>query len=112
VETKRTQPLSEVKDEIQRKLQPEKLNDARTAITGNVKSNFNEKYFGGAVAGAPGSASAPAPKTASATAGGAKKPASSSGGAPSASAPKTGTAKTNSLTHKSQTANAAGNAAH
>jgi hypothetical protein len=107
VETKRTQPLSEVKDEIQRKLQPEKLNDARTAITGKVKSNFNEKYFGGAVAGAPGSASAPAPKSASPTAGAAKKPTPSSGGAPSASAPKTGTPKTNSLTHKSQTANAA-----
>jgi parvulin-like peptidyl-prolyl isomerase len=107
VETKRTQPLSEVKDEIQRKLQPEKLNDARTAITGKVKSDFNEKYFGGAVAGAPGSASAPAAKSASPTAGAARKPTSSSGGTPTASAPKTGTAKTNSLTRKSQTANAA-----
>ena len=88
VESKRTLPLTEVKEEIQRKLQPEKLNDARKAITEKVKSNFNEKYFGGPVAAA---GAAPAPGKSSTTpAGTAKQP---------SPAPKTGT-----TTHKTHTA--------
>ena len=90
VESKRTLPLTEVKEEIQRKLQPEKLNDARKAITEKVKSNFNEKYFGGPVAAA---GAAPAPGKSSTTpAGTAKQP---------SPAPKADTAKTGSTsTHK------------
>ena len=88
VESKRTLPLTEVKEEIQRKLQPEKLNDARKAITEKVKSNFNEKYFGGPVAAA---GAAPAPGKSSTTpAGTAKQP---------SPAPETGT-----TTHKPHTA--------
>ena len=93
VESKRTLPLTEVKEEIQRKLQPEKLNDARKAITEKVKSDFNEKYFGGPVAAA---GAAPAPgKSSTAPAGTAKQP---------SPAPKAGTAKPGSTTtHKPHT---------
>jgi hypothetical protein len=114
VDSKRTLPLSEVKDEIQRKLQPEKLNDARTAITGKVKSDFNEKYFGGPVTGVAGTGPAPG-KAPSAAAGAAKQPSSAApsvSAKPSSSAPKTGTSKTSTLTHKSQAVNAAADAAH
>jgi hypothetical protein len=104
VESKRTLPLSDVKEEIQRKLQPEKLKDARDAITGNIKSDLNEKYFGGAPTSGPAPASGKAPSA----------PANNATDEP-ASAPKTSKAKTaNNIVHKAQPAKtpAAANAAH
>ncbi|HZR28468.1 MAG TPA: peptidyl-prolyl cis-trans isomerase [Terriglobales bacterium] len=69
VESKRTLALNDVKEEIQRKLQPEKLNDARQAITGKIKSDLNEKYFGGSTGPeSMGSAPGPAGKASSSTA--------------------------------------------
>ena len=55
VESRRTVPFNEAKEEIQRKLQPEKLKDAREAITATVKTDLNDKYFG-SPAPAPGAA--------------------------------------------------------
>ena len=46
VETKRTVPFTEAKEEIQRKLQPENFKDVHEAIISNVKSDLNDKYFG------------------------------------------------------------------
>ena len=96
VESKRTLALNDVKEEIQRKLQPEKLNDARQAITGKVKSDLNEKYFGGP---ASAEASSPAP--------GPGKPSSSAGVSSSKQSSltaKTGAAKAGSAEHKTQQA--------
>jgi hypothetical protein len=107
VESKRTLPLSEVKDEILRKLQPEKLNDARTAITTKVKSDFNQNYFGGPVTGTAMAVPAPGKPPASSAPGSATKQTTAK-----PAAPKAGTPKTNSLTTKSQAANAAANTAH
>jgi parvulin-like peptidyl-prolyl isomerase len=59
VESKRDLPLEEVREEITRRLQPQKLNDARTAISGSVRPEFNPDYFGASPAGAPPSAAAP-----------------------------------------------------
>ena len=59
VESKRDLPLEEVRDEITRRLQPQKFNDARTAITSGVSPEFNADYFGAAPA-APPTAAAPA----------------------------------------------------
>src|SRR5713101_168292 len=104
VESKRTLPLNDVKEEIQRKLQPEKLKDARDAITGNIKSDLNEKYFGGASTSGPAPASGKAPSA----------PANNATDEP-ASAPKTSKARTGSnIVHKAQPAKtpAAANAAH
>jgi len=46
VESKRTIPFTEAKEEIQRKLQPENFKDVHEAIISNVKSDLNDKYFG------------------------------------------------------------------
>ena len=51
VESKRMLPLAEVREEISRRLQPQKFNDSRTAITNAVKTDLNPDYFG--AAGAP-----------------------------------------------------------
>ena len=96
VESKRTLALNDVKEEIQRKLQPEKLSDARQAITGKVKSDLNEKYFGGP-AGAEGSSAAPGPGKSSSSAG-------VSSSKQSSLTAKTGAAKADSATHKTQQA--------
>ena len=98
VESKRTLALNDVKEEIQRKLQPEKLNDARQAITGKVKSDLNEKYFGGP-AGADASSPAPGPGKSSSSAA-----VSSSKQSSITATAKTGVAKANSATHKTQQA--------
>jgi parvulin-like peptidyl-prolyl isomerase len=60
VESKRDLPLEEVREEINRRLQPQKLNDARTAISGGVRPEFNPDYFGASPAGAPSAAAPPA----------------------------------------------------
>jgi len=97
VESKRTLALNDVKEEIQRKLQPEKLNDARQAITGKVKSDLNEKYFGGpAGPESLGSAPGPAGKTSSSTAVSSSKQSSLTA--------KTGPAKAGAAGHKTQQA--------
>ncbi|HTC92530.1 MAG TPA: peptidylprolyl isomerase [Terriglobales bacterium] len=98
VESKRTLALTDVKEEIQRKLQPEKLNDARQAITGKVKSDLNEKYFGGP-AGAEGSSAAPGPGKSSPSAG-----VSSSKQSSLTAKTSTSTSKTGSPAHKTQQA--------
>jgi hypothetical protein len=54
VVSKRTVPLSDVKDELLHKLQQQKYMDARNAITNSVDTEFNEKYFGSAEAARPG----------------------------------------------------------
>jgi hypothetical protein len=46
VESKRTLPLAEVKDEIVRKLQPERLADERNDIINSVSTKLNDQYFG------------------------------------------------------------------
>jgi parvulin-like peptidyl-prolyl isomerase len=46
VESKRTIPFNEAKEEIQRKLQPENFKDVHEAIISSVKSDLNDKYFG------------------------------------------------------------------
>lgn len=46
VESKRTIPFNEAKEEIQRKLQPENFKDVHDGIIAGVKSDLNEKYFG------------------------------------------------------------------
>ncbi len=97
VESKRTLALNDVKEEIQRKLQPEKLNDARQAITGKVKSDLNEKYFGGP-AGPETLGSAPGPAGKSSSSAGVSSSKQSSLTA------KTGVAKAGSSTHKTQQA--------
>lgn len=56
VESKRTLPLAEVKEEIARKLQPERLADSRNDIINSVSTKLNDNYFGPAEAagGMPG----------------------------------------------------------
>lgn len=51
VESRRMLPLADVREEISRRLQPQKFNDSRTAITNAVKTDLNPDYFG--AAGAP-----------------------------------------------------------
>lgn len=46
IESKRSLPLSDVRAEILHKLQPEKLADARKAVTESVKTDLNPAYFG------------------------------------------------------------------
>jgi parvulin-like peptidyl-prolyl isomerase len=46
IESKRTLPLAEVKDEIVRKLQPERLADERNDIINSVSTKLNDQYFG------------------------------------------------------------------
>jgi len=62
VESKRQVPLNEVREEIVRRLQPEKFSDARTAISNSVKPDLNPDYFGAAPSTA--SAATPAAKPA------------------------------------------------
>jgi len=96
VESKHTLALNDVKEEIQRKLQPEKLNDAREAITGKVKSDLNEKYFGGPAAEASSPAAGPGKTSASAGVSSSKQ---------SSLTAKTGPAKASPAAHKTQQAN-------
>jgi len=58
VESKRTLPLSEVREELTRRLQPQKFNDARTAVANSVQPDLNQDYFG-ATLPSPVSASTP-----------------------------------------------------
>lgn len=60
LESKRDLPLNEVREEITRRLQPQKFNDARGAITTSVSPEFNPDYFGPATGGAPNAAVPPA----------------------------------------------------
>jgi parvulin-like peptidyl-prolyl isomerase len=53
VESKRMLPLGEVREEITRRIQPQKFNDSRAAITNSVRPDFNPDYFGGAPASSP-----------------------------------------------------------
>jgi parvulin-like peptidyl-prolyl isomerase len=46
LESKRQVPLSDVREELTRRLQPQKFTDARTAIANSVKPDFNPDYFG------------------------------------------------------------------
>src|SRR6266850_1695530 len=58
VESKRAVPLSEVREELTRRLQPQKFNDARTAVANSVQPDLNQDYFG-ATLPSPVSASSP-----------------------------------------------------
>ncbi|MCI0348062.1 MAG: peptidyl-prolyl cis-trans isomerase, partial [Acidobacteriales bacterium] len=53
VESKRIVPLGEVREEITRRLQPQKLNDSRTAIMNAVQTDLNQDYFGAAAPAVP-----------------------------------------------------------
>lgn len=67
VDSKQTAPLDQVKNEISQDLFRQKMDSAIKGVTGAVRAEFNEKYFGPASAPAPAGPAAP---------GGAKPPAS------------------------------------
>ena len=50
VEAKRTLPQEQVREEITREVAKEKLERALKSITGNIRTELNEKYFGTASA--------------------------------------------------------------
>lgn len=58
VESRQTPPLDQLKEQIARDLGKQKLEDKLKEITGSMKPEFNEKYFGAAAA-APVSPAAP-----------------------------------------------------
>ena len=58
VESRQTPPLDQLKEQMARDLGKQKLEDKLKEITGSVKPEFNEKYFG-AEAAAPVSSAAP-----------------------------------------------------
>lgn len=55
IESRQTLPVEQVKDEISRELFRQKLDAELKAITGSVKSEFNDQYFGASAAPAPSS---------------------------------------------------------
>jgi parvulin-like peptidyl-prolyl isomerase len=59
VESKRMLPISEVREEITRRIQPQKFNDSRLAIANAVRTDLNPDYFGSEPAAAPPRGAAP-----------------------------------------------------
>lgn len=55
IESRQTLPVEQVKDEISRELFRQKLDAQLKAVTGSVKSEFNDQYFGAAASPAPSS---------------------------------------------------------
>jgi parvulin-like peptidyl-prolyl isomerase len=53
VESKQTLPLAQVKDEISRELFRQKMEAQMKAVNANIKTEFNDKYFGAASAAPP-----------------------------------------------------------